>query len=297
MKIQYIERKFSQRSLETIDVANDIINEYRADGFILTLRQLYYQFVARGLIENTLRSYKRLGSVVNDARLAGLVDWSAIEDRTRNLVENPHWWDPREIIASSAYSFRIDKWEGQPRRVEVWIEKEALAGVIADVCEKLDVPFFACRGYPSQSEMWGAGQRLADYDGDPIIIHLGDHDPSGVDMTRDIEDRLAMFAERHVEVNRIALNMDQIEEYGPPPNPAKITDSRSPRYVRQFGRSSWELDALEPRTLAALVEDEVCSVRDEDLWEEAVKAENVHREQLSEVSGRWSEVCDYLGQD
>ena len=196
-KICYVSKKFSKASQKVIDDSNSIIAEYQAKGFILTLRQLFYQHVSRGLLENTVKSYKNLGGVVNDARLAGLLDWNAIEDRTRNLVSPSTWKSPANIISASASCFRIDKWADQEWRPEVWIEKEALAGVFERACEDLQVPFFCCRGYTSQSEMWSAGQRLARWKNrflqTPIILHFGDHDPSGIDMSRDIEDRLRLF--------------------------------------------------------------------------------------------------------
>ena len=145
MKIQYVERDFAPRSLEVIDLANEIIEVYRAQGFDLTLRQLYYQFVSRGLIPNRDSEYKKLGSIVNDARLAGLIDWERIQDRTRNVRRLSHWEDPAGVIKSALASYHVDYWEGQEYRPEVWIEKDALVGVIEGVCEELDVPFFSCR--------------------------------------------------------------------------------------------------------------------------------------------------------
>lgn len=256
-----------------ISKANAIIDEYERQGFDLTLRQLYYQFVSRDLIPNRDTEYKRLGSIINDARLAGLIDWNAITDRTRNLRSLSHWRNPGDIIFSAARSYRIDKWAMQDYRVEVWIEKDALVGVIAGVCDDLDIPYFSCRGYTSQSEMWVAGQRLLKYikDGQtPLVLHFGDHDPSGKDMTRDIIDRLTLFSNSAIELQRIALNMDQVEQYNPPPNPAKITDSRASAYIAEYGDESWELDALEPTVIADLIRDAVGVVMDQDAWETAV---------------------------
>src|SRR5580692_12534694 len=98
----FVPRNFSEGSLSLIAAATQIIEEYQADGFTLTLRQLYYQFVSRDLIENKQTEYKRLGSIINDARLAGLIDWSAIEDRTRNVEINSHWDEPSGVIQSAA---------------------------------------------------------------------------------------------------------------------------------------------------------------------------------------------------
>jgi len=175
--LSYVEKDFRADTLADIVQANRIIAEYMAAGFKLTLRQLYYQFVARDLIPNTQRSYKRLGSIINDGRLAGLIDWEAIEDRTRNVESLAHWDDPSEILNAVGRQYRTERWANQPTRVEVWIEKEALAGVFERICESLDVAYLSCRGYTSQSEMWAAAQRLIEYEEagqDTIILHFGD---------------------------------------------------------------------------------------------------------------------------
>jgi hypothetical protein len=276
-KIKYLDINFRGRSLQIIEKANEIIAEYQAEGLELTLRQIYYQFVSRDIIPNKDSEYKKLGSIINDARLAGLIDWLAIVDRTRNLQKNSHWETASDILDSAESSFAVDKWQGQETRCEVWIEKDALVGVIERPCRELDVPFFSCRGYTSQSEMWVAARRMMGYFNDEeckrvVVFHFGDHDPSGIDMTRDIQDRLNMLAEDgcqdepHLEVKRIALTMEQVRKYNPPPNPAKITDSRSQGYIREHGHESWELDALEPRVLTELVKKNVKSVLDMEAW-------------------------------
>lgn len=273
----YDRKNFSKNSLLIIQQANEIIEEYQDQGFTLTLRQLYYQFVARDIIPNTIQSYKRLGSIVNDARMAGEISWGAIEDRTRNLRSLPYWDGPRDIMDAVVNQYRIDKWDSQRYRPEVWIEKDALVGVIAGVCEECQVSYFACRGYNSQSEQWAAGQRFKNYlrRGQlPIVFHLGDHDPSGIDMTRDNEERLTLFAENPIKVDRLALNWDQVKAYSPPPNPAKTTDSRYAGYIRNYGKDSWELDALEPQVIADLVRKAIESVRDNKAWMLAIKKED-----------------------
>jgi len=298
MRLCYVPKRFSQGTAETISLAVDIIEEYEGQGYTLTLRQLYYQFVSRDLIPNSLRAYKRLGQIVNDGRLAGEISWYSIEDRTRNLSALSHWTSPADIIRSAARGFRIDKWKGQTFRVEVWIEKEALAGVFQRVCEEEDVPFFSCRGYVSQSEMWSAAQRMAGYHEDgqtPLILHFGDHDPSGIDMTRDILERLELF-EGFPEVERLALNMDQVTEFSPPPNPAKVTDSRFEGYLRRYGGESWELDALEPSVLSGLVRSRIHAARDPDLWEEKIEVERGHLSMLNKVSRSWAEVESFLAE-
>lgn len=296
--IRYVEQRFAKKVMAKIEQANAIIAEYDRQGFSLTLRQLYYQFVARGFLPNKQIEYKRLGHAINAGRLAGLIDWYAIEDRTRNLQGVTTWDSAAGVIDSAAASFRMDKWEDQPVRPEVWIEKEALVGVIEPTCVDLQIDFFACRGYTSQSEQWRAARRFADRRDagqETVILHFGDHDPSGIDMTRDNDDRLALFLKGEgVEVRRLALNMNQVRKHKPPPNPAKFTDSRINAYVRKFGKQSWELDALDPPVIAKLIRDAVDEVRDMKRWRKAVKAEKEQAAALSTLTNNWSDVSDYL---
>lgn len=297
-EIAYIEKRFKPATLARIEEARLIIDEYQQQGFDLTLRQLYYQFVARGLLDNKQTEYNKLGGTISDARLAGLIDWDTIVDRTRELRGLTHYSSPSERLDRAARSYHIDKWEEQDTRVEVWIEKDALVGVLDNCCPRLDVDYFSCRGYVSQSAMHEAAERIIDNYGRQhwVILHLGDHDPSGIDMTRDIRDRLTLFCEYHdidpPEVKRIALTMDQIEELNPPPNPAKATDARFEDYRRRYGNESWELDALDPTTLAAIITAEVEAIRDEDLWQEAVERERREREQIRHVARNWESIVD-----
>lgn len=356
-KICYTPKNFSAPSRVIISQANSIITNMRNQGYDLTLRQLYYQFVAAALIPNKDTEYKRLGSIINDARLAGLIDWDAIIDRTRYIRSIAHWDTPADVIDAAARSFRLDKWDTQPKRIEVWIEKDALVGVIERVCNQNDIPFFACRGYVSQSEVWAAAQRIRSYmevfDQDVIVLHLGDHDPSGIDMSRDIEDRLKLFllgdwlqedpngdAEQflneffwdewdedeygnrdrfdendfdtwpikareaftiwmrfnntwadRLEVRRIALNANQVRQYNPPPNPAKLTDSRAADYIATHGRQSWELDALSPAVINQLVQDEIDIEIDLTEWNAIVTTEDEHRRKLKVAAGQWDTLA------
>lgn len=294
-KVKYEDVKLSPSTRAVIEQANGIIETYAAQGYDLTLRQLYYQFVSRDLIPNRQNEYKRLGDIVSKGRRAGLIDWTAIVDRTRNLQGVSTWDSPSQIVEAVAAQFKYDLWEDQPYYVEVWFEKDALMGVFDRAANPLRIPFFSCRGYTSDSEVWGAAQRLARKTRggqNVVILHFGDHDPSGLDMTRDINDRLYLFGARRVDVRRLALNMDQIEQYDPPPNPAKETDSRFANYQAQHGDESWELDALEPTVLANLVKREVASVVDLELWDRQREREAQARAELQAISDKYDEVVE-----
>jgi len=292
--------KLQEKSLVLIEKANAIIDEYQRRGFRLTLRQLFYQFVSRQAIGNTLAEYKRLGIVVKNARRAGLIDWGTIEDRTRNVQRLSTWQAPSSIIEDCAAQYREDLWESQVFRPEVWIEKDALLGVIEGVCEEFRVPYFACRGNNSESEQYKAGKRFQDHLArglTPIVLHLGDHDPNGLDMSRDNRERLAMFARGNVEVRRLALNMDQIERYSPPPNSAKEADTRFEAYAAEFGPNCWELDALDPTVIADLIRTEIEGLIDAAAWDEARAQEDANRAKLEDAAANWAMVQNMLGGD
>lgn len=296
--VAYIDKNFQASTLRVIERANVIIEEMQEEGFdALTLRQLYYQFVSKAWIENTLQSYKRLGSIVADGRMCGLIDWTAIEDRGRELVE---WRDdvsPTHALRDLADHYSIDMWRDQPYHVEVWVEKEALIGVLQQAAGRYGIPVLACKGYMSLSEMWVAANRFHEVGKPVVILHFGDHDPSGIDMTRDIEDRLWTFGADRVDVRRLALNMDQVEEYNPPPNPAKTTDSRSTGYIDRYGRQSWELDALHPSVFRELVTDAWEGLVDRDQWREDAERRKSERVTMGALADRWDDVVEYLGED
>ena len=259
---KFIEKKFHTASLNRIEQVNSIIADYQRQGYTLTLRQLYYQLVSRDLIPNKQNEYSKLSALVTDARRAGLIDWSAIEDRTRFLRGYATFESPAEAIRNAAETYCIDLWADQPCYVEVWVEKDALIDIVAHACNYYRVPYFSCRGFMSDSETYKAGQRMKrihDSGKKIVFLHLGDHDPSGLDMSRDILRRVELFSglSDKIDFQRIALNMDQIEALQPPPNPAKETDTRARGYIEKYGRVSWELDALDPATLTELIESRI----------------------------------------
>jgi hypothetical protein len=298
--IQYQEIRFSQARLVQLARVNAIIDEYATQGLTMSVRQLYYQLVARDVIPNQPREYDKLGALVSDGRVAGLISWTAIEDRNRGLVSRRSYDHPYEVLRESPDHFRRDLWLDQPWRPLVLVEKVALEGVISGICHELRVDFMATRGYNSQSETWRLGRRLGRYvrkGQRPIVLHLGDHDPSGRDMTRDLTERLSLFTGVPVLVQRLALNLPQVEQYGCPPNPTKLTDSRAGdkladgsytpgsyrEYMRRAGAdpdTCWELDAMPPTGIRDLVEDAVMRVRDEDRWSQALAREASDRDAL-----------------
>lgn len=296
MRQAYEEWSPSADVLKLVLYIDQMCGEYQAQGLMLSVRQLYYQLVARGMIENTERSYQRIVGIITRGRMAGYIDWDAIEDRGRDIELRTRWESATQIVRASARSFHQDLWVNQTERVFVMVEKAALAGVLTRVCEQYDVPLLACRGYPSVSVV---RELVMDHivpaleaDQVPVLLHLGDHDPSGIDMTRDLDERIKVFADVHWEqefdVDRIALTMRQIEEVKPPENPAKSTDSRFQEYRRRFGTKSWELDALDPAYLMNLVETNIRKSINATAWEERRQEIEAKRAKIQKVADKFA---------
>src|SRR5215471_2627579 len=207
--------------------------------------------------------------------------------------------NPAGIISAAAEQYREDLWAGQRYRPEVWIEKEALLGVVEGVCTELRVPYFAHRGNNSQTLQYQAGKRFARYLDQgliPLVLHLADHDPNGIDMTRDNIKRLALYARHEIEVRRIALNMDQVRPHNPPPSFVKDGDTRTSGYRERFGTDEcWELDALSPTLIANLIRTEIEQLTDRLKWRSAQVREESSRELLDAVAANWTKVEKTLG--
>lgn len=277
--IRYRYKDFKKESLEKIAQMQVIVAEYEEQDLRLTARQLYYQFVARGLIANKVQSYKNLTNLLTDARYAGMIDWSVIEDRGR-LPDTPSQWDSiQDLVESALYAYRLPRWDSQPRYCELWVEKQALAGVLEPMANEFHVVLSVNKGYSSASAMFDASQRFKQRGQrkDKILFYLGDHDPSGEDMVRDIRDRLVEFGVDRLEVRKLALTMPQIEEFNPPPNPAKTTDSRYAGYADKYGDESWEVDALPPDELQRLIREAFEEVIDTEAMEEVKTREEKHK--------------------
>lgn len=307
-----------------VAICDGICAEYARQGYGLTVRQLYYQLVGRGLFPDDRRftrlatgawvrdpngtknaepNYKWLIGLANKGRLAGLIDWAHLDDRTRTPRIGYYMTSPDNSIQSLANGYQEDPLKYQANHVEVWVEKDALVEVVERGCSDREVAYFACKGYVSQSAMYRAAKRLerAQNAGKDVhLIYLGDHDPSGLDMAKDIPNRLARFMLTDgfdpITFRRIALTAEQIQDLNPPSDPAKQTDSRFQAYVDETGlEDAWELDALDPRFLSDLIRDEVETLIDADAYDRAISESETNREVLTAVADRWDDVRDYLG--
>jgi len=265
-------------SLNKLDQINSIIEEYQAQGYSLTLRQLYYQLVSRNLIANTQKEYANLGNLLTKGRMMGLVDWDAIEDRGR-VPRIPYYTNGvSDALFDTANQYRLDRQANQDVYVEVWSEKDALSGILNQITEYYHVRLMVNKGYSSCTAMYDAAKRFQGKNG--LILYLGDHDPSGEDMVRDIKNRLGEFRV-NVEVRKIALTTEQVRNYNPPANYAKVTDSRYKSYMEKYGSNCWEVDALPPNVLNDLLHSEIQAIIDMDKFEERIALEKEEKDELS----------------
>lgn len=277
--------KFRTESLERITAINDILAEY--DGQRLTARQVYYRLVAAGTISNTPTSYKNLTGLLADARYAGLVDWDLIEDRGREPNTPGEWHSINNLVDAAVEAFRLPRWDDQDAYVELWVEKQALAGVLAPIARRHHITLMVNKGYSSASAMKESAERMIDAGDKPcVVLYLGDHDPSGEDMVRDIRDRLTEFGVPDLEVRKLALTMAQIRRFNPPPNPAKITDSRAAAYIAEHGPSSWELDALPPAELNRIVDQAIAEIVNDERMQATLAREEAERARVRKAIAR-----------
>lgn len=286
-KIAYVKGvRWRNKTLELLNKITSIVEDYENQGYRMTLRQLYYQLVSADILPNTQREYQHLSRLLNEARHAGLIDWNFIEDRVRTPRRMSHWNNIPDLVNSAVSSYRRDRWIDQKKFVEVWVEKDALSGVLSPITEKYHVTLMVNRGYSSATAMHDAAirLRLEENSGKKVtILYIGDHDPSGEDMVRDIRGRLKIFKCNAI-IKKIALTMTQIKKYEPPPNPAKMSDPRAKGYVNIHGKSSWEVDALRPDVLNKLLTSEIKKLLDQKKFDKIIELENEEIENLQRIN-------------
>jgi hypothetical protein len=276
MKIAYRELKnLKPKSKKLLAQILPILEEYYAQGYRMSLRQLYYQLVAANVFPNIHRSYVRLSDLLGEARMAGILDWNSIEDRIRVPKFPNEWTNAEGGMKHLIKIYRRRRWWNQSQYVEVWCEKDALSGVLLRITYAYHVRLLVNRGYSSISAMHDAALRFrrAEEKGKEChVIYVGDHDPSGEQMVEDIIHRLGEFR-TNVQVTKIALTREQIEAYNLPPNPVKWKDPRARGYIAEHGNVSWEVDALPPSVLNQILTDELDKHIDRELYERQIKCE------------------------
>jgi len=275
---------------DTVNAVNGVIRQY---DMALTLRQIYYRLVAAGLIPNRRSAYNGLSAQLVKAREAREVDDRRIVDRSRS-IEDRAFDSPLDFLEAAVWTcenrnFRRT-WSTQETYCEAWVEKDALSQVIAGAVEDLNTIVAPSRGYSSFSYINDAVRRFQKNRGEAekvVILHLGDHDPSGLDMTRDLQDRFNAYSAGFlfdVQVKRVALTFDQVQARNLIPNPTKIQDPRAAGYIARYGNECWELDAIEPRELVDLVAEAVKGeVTDWQAWDDMKDQDEEERGEIRQA--------------
>jgi len=285
------------RYAEIVPLVNRILDEY---AMPLTVRQIFYRLVSPPYqaFENTQQNYKGLDRILTKARERDDIDWRRIEDRARETLggdsgyDGPtDWLKSRLTFFDPAYYIK-PMWDNQPELIEVWVEKDALSRLFSDVARPYRVLVFPSRGYSSFTKVMEAIEdRFNGVDKPVVILHFADHDPSGLDITDDLERRFHRYGVEDLTIERIALTIDQVHKYKLAPNPTKKADPRARWYIERYGDQCWELDALDPKELQHIIEEAIKRHIDAKAWNRRVEEIKRDREELKK---RVNELREFL---
>jgi hypothetical protein len=254
----------------------------------ITGRGIGYKLFTAGLIPSMDRTpMQRVYRLLKLAREQGMIPWEWIVDETRELERRPCWDDPAQYVEAVSRSYRRDYWNHQPARVQLWSEKGTVRGVLAPVLNKYGVGFLPVHGFNSATNVHDIAE---DDDGRPLIVlYVGDYDPSGLCMSEwDIPRRLAKYDGDHVELKRIALTREHLDDLPSFPASDKKKDTRYSWFVNNYGSRCWELDALDPNDLRDLVEEAIRDEIEPNAWNHCALVERAEQESLRTVLDSWS---------
>ncbi len=274
--------KSRRRTKAAVQAIRDAIFELVAEYRPMTVRQVFYQLVSRGIIEKNEAEYKQtVCRLLVEMRRDGTLAYDSIADNTRWMRKPTTYVSLGAMLVRSQQTYRRALWDDQNCYVEIWLEKEALAGVLIDVTAEWDVPLMVTRGYPSVSFLHSAGEQIAAADCPTYIYYFGDRDPSGVDIDRFVERELRRHAPcADLTFERVAVLPKQIKQHRLQTRPTKKTDSRS----KSFTGESVEVDAIDPDTLRALCEKCITRHIDEQQLRRTRAVEEAERETLATIT-------------
>ena len=252
------------------------------DGKPTTVRQVFYQATVRGLVEKAESGYVKVQTDLSVMRRSGDLPYDWLADNTRWQRKPRTFNSVEEALRNTAQFYRKSLWANADVYVEIWLEKDALAGVVYPVTSTYDVPLMVARGYASLSFLHTAAEYIGTLDVPTYIYHLGDFDPSGVNAGEKIEETLHELApDADITFERIAVTPEQINDWDLPTRPTKKSDTRS----KNFGSISVELDAIEPNQLRALVQETIEQHLPAEQFEVLKAAEESEREIISRLVG------------
>ena len=273
--------KRKRRSKAEMDAIRGAIYEVLAEDKPMTVRQVFYRLVSAGVIAKTEAEYK--GTVIRlllAMRREGIVPYSWVTDSTRWMRKPPTHGSLGEALRHTARTYRRALWDNQDVYVEVWTEKDAIAGILYEETEEWDVPLMVARGFSSETFLYNSAQVIKEIDRPTYLYHFGDYDPSGVAAALDIERRIKAFApSAKIHFERAAVTPYQIEQWNLPTRPTKKTDTRS----KHFEGESVEVDAIPPRLLRELASDHITQHINKYALEKVYDVEQAERETLDTI--------------
>ena len=292
--------RWNANTFEILAMCKKITEEYMHMGIKITLRQLYYDLVSANAIPNHDTVYKKISNLLTDARYVGFIDWDAIEDRNRPSSMHVDWENTHDAINDLIAQYRLPRWDDQTYYLELFTEKDALSSIIEPICTKYHIRFNVNKGYSSASIMYRLSKRLAKKimeEKQVVLLYIGDHDASGLDMVRDIRERVEEFLEEGADyydtslfqIRHLGLTMEQVRELNPPPNPAKITDPRAKWYIAKYGKSSWEVEALKPAYLINLIETAILEYMEANKYNAWLKQEKEEKDDMRDFAKKYKD--------
>ena len=270
-------RRNRAQMAELLGAIHEILD---AETSAITIRHLFYRLVGLNVIPKAELAYKGLCGHLSRWRKSREVPYHAFSDSTRWHIKPPMYDGIEDALRRTRESYRRDLWASQSHYTEVWVEKDAIAGVIADVTSEWGVPLFVCRGFASLSSMYSASLTFKEAQErvkEVTIFHLGDYDPSGHAAADAIERAFRERFDCSINFQRIAILPEQIEDFNLPTRPTKQSDSRARRWR---GSECVELDSMPPSGLRSLVENAITSLIDWYEWEQLKQIERAERETL-----------------
>lgn len=265
-----------KKTLALIENAYKVLQEYNP----MTVRQVYYQLVARHVINNKRSEYQRLSNALKEARKEGIIPWKWVEDRVRRPQVVFMWQDLPGFIETVKCAYRKNIWDKQPVYIEVWLEKDALSGIFADITEEYGVTLVVGRGYNSWSAYKEAAERFARINKPVTILYFGDFDPSGLDIERALQESIKFFG-ISPRIEKVALTMQDIKDYDLPPDFAKKTDSRAKAFIKKHGDLAVELDALPLPVLQEEIRQSIEANMDTEALQEVWALEEQEKKELN----------------
>jgi len=296
------EFKWTQHNIDKLNLVKEILQELSAYR-PLTLRQVYYQLVGKGHIENNKSQYVMLSKLLKWARIDGHISWSDIEDRVRDYHGAGGWDNVDRFIQSEINGlfkyYSRDLAQTQPKYIEIWIEKDALSSIFTKAARKYYVPVTVCRGFSSVSFLNDFKDRLERYSNgrQVTMLYFGDFDPSGVEMMETmkitLQDELGLS---DIEFKRIGLLKEDIEEYKLPHNPdaLKKTDTRAEKHVKKYGEIAVELDALSPNVLEQKIKTAIEAEFDMDAFENEKQIYQEEIDKLTECREKFQSLLEAI---